>query len=182
MNWSLSPIPKAAIVPLPSEILVTRLRNELRASSGYVRDAPDLSDPDKIVFPVTIDIELNQVPAHYVCGGRCGVRYSHRFRMTIDENYPYKKPTVMWLTPIFHPNIMMPEDGGHMCTKLLEDWSFNSTIISFIKGVETLVTSPNPSNPFGTDSCTAAAEYYNKGSKHLPPMIAVPAPRVVSYG
>jgi ubiquitin-protein ligase len=74
---------------------------------------------------------------------------------------------------------MMPEDGGHMCTKLLEDWSFNSTIISFIKGVETLVTSPNPSNPFGTDSCTAAAEYYNKGSKNLPPMISVPLPRVV---
>ncbi|MDW5564066.1 MAG: ubiquitin-conjugating enzyme E2 [Methanomassiliicoccus sp.] len=164
---------------LPSEILIARLRNELKACSGYIRSAPDLSGPDGLEFPLSIDIELNQVPAHYLDGRRCGVRYTHRFRLVIDEEYPFKKPMVTWLTPIFHPNIMMPEDGGHMCTRLLEDWSFNSTIISFIKGVETLVTTPNPSNPFGTDSCTAAAEYYNKGARCLPPMVNVPPPRVV---
>jgi ubiquitin-protein ligase len=83
------------------------------------------------------------------------------------------------MTPIFHPNIMMPEDGGYVCTKLLEDWSFNSTMISFIKGVESLVTTPNPSSPFGTDSCTAAAEYFNSGERRLPPMLSAPVPRVV---
>jgi ubiquitin-protein ligase len=99
--------------------------------------------------------------------------------MVIGKDYPFEKPTVIWLTPIFHPNIMMPEDGGHLCTKLLEDWSFNSTMISFIKGVESLVMSPNPSSPFGTDSCTAAAEYFNNGEKRLPPMLSAPAPKVV---
>lgn len=166
-------------MPLPTRVLIDRLRNELRASTGYVVNAPDLSDPSHLVWPINIVIELKKVPAYCMVSGRRGVRYSHRFRMTIDKNYPYSKPTVTWLTPIFHPNIMMPEDGGHMCTKLLEDWDFNSTIISFIKGVEALLVTPNPTSPFGTDSCTAAAEYYNKGPSSLPPSIRVPPPRVV---
>lgn len=164
---------------LPIEVLRDRLRNELKASAGYLRQAPDMSGKAHVKFPITIEIELNQVPAYYVVEGKCSVRYSHRFQMEIGEDYPYKKPTVHWLTPIFHPNIMMPEDGGHMCTKLLELWGFESTIISFIKGAEALIASPNPSNPFGSDSCTAAAEFYNKGMKRLPPMVHVPPPRVV---
>lgn len=179
MSWSSYPIPKADIVTLPSDILAARLRNELRAIRGYVRNPPNLRDPKRLVFPMNIDIQLNQIPAHYVVGNKIGVRYSHRFRMIIDQEYPYKKPVVKWLTPIFHPNIMMPGDGGQMCTKLLEDWDFGSNMISFIKGVEMLLLSPNPSNPFGTDSCTAAAEYYNKGAKYLPPLISIPPPRVV---
>jgi hypothetical protein len=168
-------------VLLPNEVLIARLRNELKACSGYFRNAPDLSDPARIVFPIVIEIELNHVPAHFVNSGKCMVRYTHRFSVTIEADYPYRKPTVTWLTPIFHPNIMMPEDGGYLCTKLLQGWNFHSTLITFIKGVEGLVTSPNPSNPFGTDSCTAAAEYYNKGSNRLPPMIDVPLPRVVRH-
>ncbi len=169
-------------MPLPNDILIARLRNELKAIAGYVRIAPDLSDPEQVAFPICIEIELNRIPAHYVEGGKQGVRYSHRFRMLIGREYPYKKPVVKWLTPIFHPNIMMPEDGGQVCTRLLEDWNFNSTIISFIKGMETLITNPNPSSPFGTDSCTSAAEYHNKGPRVLPPLVQVPLPRVVSHG
>jgi hypothetical protein len=166
-------------VPLPADILIARLRNELHACVGYIKSAPDLSDRSKVHFPVECEIELSKVPGPVVDGGKVGRRYSHRFRMVIGAEYPFEKPTVIWLTPIFHPNIMMPEDGGHLCTKLLEDWSFNSTMITFIKGVESLVTAPNPASPFGTDSCTAAAEYFNNGEKRLPPMISAPAPKVV---
>lgn len=164
---------------LPRDILVDRLRNELKACAGYVRDSPDLSDWKRVVFPLSIDIELNKVPAYFTVGRDRKVRYSHRFRVTVDPYYPYQKPAVTWQTPIFHPNIMLPEDGGHMCTKLLEDWDFDSTLISFIKGVEMLLMSPNPSSPFGTDSCTTAAEYYNKGAPFLPPLASIPSPRVV---
>ena len=165
-------------MPLPSDILLARLRNELRACSAYVPNQPDLGGSFK--FPVEVDIELSKVPGPVVESGKVARRYNHRFRMVIGRDYPFEKPTVIWLTPIFHPNIMMPEDGGHLCTKLLEEWSFNSTIISFIKGVESLVMSPNPTSPFGTDSCTAAAEYFNNGEKRLPPMLSAPAPRVVA--
>ena len=107
------------------------------------------------------------------------LRFHHRFRMLIGKDYPFEKPTVVWLTPIFHPNIMMPEDGGHLCTKLLEDWSFNSTIIIVHQGRRVAGHDPQSLQPFGTDSCTAAAEYFNHGEKRLPPMLSVPAPKVV---
>ena len=164
-------------MPLPPDILLFRLRNELKAVSGFISSAPDLTEG--LVFPVQVEIALAKVPGPVAESGKVVMRYDHRFRMVIGKDYPYEKPTVVWLTPIFHPNIMMPEDGGHLCTKLLDEWSFNSTIISFIKGVESLVMNPNPASPFGTDSCTAAAEYFNTGEKRLPPMLSAPAPRVV---
>lgn len=164
---------------LPIEMLLKRLRNELKASAGYVIAAPNLKEPQNLEWPIDVVIELKQVPAYFMVGGERKVRYSHRFRMTIDKEYPQRKPVVNWLTPISHPNIMMPEDGGHMCTKLLEEWDFNSTMISFIKGVEALLITPNATSPFGTDSCTAAAEYFNKRPHNLPPIVRVPPPRVV---
>lgn len=167
-------------MPLPTDILLARLRNELRTCARYIVASPDLDHPGKVSFPVGMEIELLKVPGPCVEGGRVILRYCHRLRISVSRDYPFVKPKVTWLTPIFHPNIMMPEDGGYLCTKLLEEWSFNSTLITFIKGVESLVMSPNPGSPFGTDSCTAAAEYFNNGERRLPPMLSAPVPRVVS--
>lgn len=165
---------------LPADILATRLRNELSACGSYIKVMPDLSVPSRIKFPVEVDVELTKVPGPVCEAGKVGSTYDHRFRIVIGKDYPFEKPVVRWLSPIFHPNIMMPEDGGHLCTKLLEDWSFNSTIVSFIKGVESLVMNPNPASPFGTDSCTAAAEYFNTEEVKLPPIIKPRAPKVVN--
>ena len=81
-----------------------------------------------------------------------------------------EKPIVKWQTPIFHPNIMPPEEGGYVCTKLLENWDFRSSLVSFIKGIESLLVNPNPANPFGNDRCTMAAAYFNRNKYH-PPMV-----------
>jgi ubiquitin-protein ligase len=64
------------------------------------------------------------------------------------------------VTPIFHPNIMPPEDGGYVCIKLLDKWSFGSTLLSFVKAVEHLVMNPNPLNPFGADICVESSEFF----------------------
>ena len=61
-----------------------------------------------------------------------------------------------------------------MCTKLLDDWSFGSTLITFIKGIESMLTCPNPLSPFGTDSCTAAAAYLNSGKGKMPLAVVKP--------
>lgn len=63
---------------------------------------------------------------------------------------------------------MPPEEGGYVCTKLLEEWKFKSNLVTFIKGIETLLANPNPKNPFGTDTCTRAAEYFNKNPYIIP--------------
>jgi len=96
----------------------------------------------------------------------------------ISEDYPLERPIVKWQTPIFHPNIMPPEDGGYVCTKLLENWDFGSTLSVFIKGIESLLANPNPKNPFGCDSCTRAAAYFNRNRYDAPAVSDQPGARV----
>jgi ubiquitin-protein ligase len=164
---------------LPSDILLTRLKNELTGCSRYLARGVDVPPFRNGGFHVEVHISLTDVPALTVEGDKLVRRYQHNFKMIIGPNYPFEKPTVIWQTPVFHPNIMMPVDGGHLCTKLLEDWSFQSTIISFIKGVEMLLMNPNPANPFGTDSCTAAAEFFNSKEGKLPPTVCSQRPKGV---
>jgi len=56
-----------------------------------------------------------------------------------------------------------------VCTRLLENWDFNSTMLEFFKGIEWLLTNPNPKNPFGSDTCTRAAAYFNRMGYRPPP-------------
>ena len=163
----------------PREVLRKRLTNEIAACRRGVRATMELSDPELIEFPVIIEVALLKVPGPVLEGEKVVYRYDHRFRMIITQNYPFEKPMIIWLTPIFHPNIMMPEDGGHLCTKLLEDWSFNSTLVNFIKGIEMLLLAPNGSSPFGTETCTRAAQYFNAQNRRSAPVVVPVQPKVV---
>ncbi|HTY47013.1 MAG TPA: ubiquitin-conjugating enzyme E2 [Methanomassiliicoccales archaeon] len=167
-------------MPLPPEVLTARVRNELAICQRSTRHPIELGAGTRLEFPLRIDVNLQQIPAHEWRGGEVQRRFNHKFVMKITPDYPFEKPQVQWATPIFHPNIMMPEDGGLLCNKLLEEWNFNSTILLFIKGIEFLLLNPNPLSPFGTESCTAAAQYFNTHkTRHLPTMKA-PPPKVVS--
>jgi len=164
---------------LPLEILYIRLRNELEACHNYLPKDFDLGEGHLTAFPLKVDVALEGTPGPVMENGKLGYRYSHKLELIIGREYPFEKPLVIWETPIFHPNIMMPEDGGHVCIKLLSDWSFNSTLSTFIKGLESLLISPNGNSPFGTDTCTAAAQYFNSSPRRMPPVIVAPAPKVV---
>ena len=65
-----------------------------------------------------------------------------------------------------------------MCTKLLSEWSFNSTLLTFVKGIESLLMAPNGESPFGTSSCTEAAAFFNSGTRTLP-IVTTTLPKVV---
>ncbi len=136
-------------MPLPEDILVSRLKNELLMCARFLKEPVQIPE-ESISFPLEVMVELSKVPALVMRSGCLDRSYEHRFKIVIGRNYPFEKPKVIWLTPIFHPNIMMPEDGGFLCTKLMEGWSFNSTLSSFIKGIESLLLSPNPESPFGS--------------------------------
>jgi ubiquitin-protein ligase len=164
---------------LPLEILYIRLRNELEACHHNLPQDFDFGEEHLTTFPLKVEIGVEGMPGPVMENGKLGYRYSHRLELIISREYPFEKPLVIWRTPIFHPNIMMPEDGGHVCIKLLSEWSFNSTLSNFIKGLESLLISPNGSSPFGTDSCTAAAHYFNSSPRRTPPVIVAPAPKVV---
>jgi ubiquitin-protein ligase len=145
---------------LPRPVLVKRINNELKGCSEYLgKRIPPV--PEDVTFPIEVVIDVkNQLG--YASKDR--LIKTHRYRAVISDEYPFRKPEARWMTPIFHPNIMMPEDGGYVCVRTLDDWSFGSNMLSFIKGVENLVSEPNPKNPFGTDSCMEAARFFASNS------------------
>jgi len=158
-------------MPLPPEILRARLRNEIQACHRQLKHHVQVSDAELSRFPVIINVALLRTPGPVWADDRIATRYVHNLRIIITEDYPYEKPIVKWQTPIFHPNIMEPKDGGYVCTKLLEKWDFRSTLATFIVGLEVMLANPNPDSPFGSDSCTRAAEYF-RTNHYRPPIIS----------
>ena len=167
-------------MPLPQEVLRSRLKNEIEACHRQFRHHLEVSDPYLKSFPVAINVTMLRVPGPSWSDGHLVTRHIHRLQVIITEDYPYEKPIVKWQTPVFHPNIMVPDDGGYVCTKLLEKWDFRSNLATFIKGLEILLANPNPENPFGSDSCTRAAEYF-KDHRYIPPVLTEPKsyPKVI---
>lgn len=139
-------------------VLLKRLGNELTMlNARFGLDLPAL--PDDVVFPVILELTIAKVPALAAPENAATV---HRIRLAISDEYPYERPRAVWLTPIFHPNIMDPADGGFVCVKMLSSWSFGSTLVSFVEGLEQLLRVPNPDSPLGTSSCLAAAAWYRE--------------------
>jgi ubiquitin-protein ligase len=153
---------------LPKDILITRVKNELLECQKHLRHRFSVSDVTLQKFPVEVMVTLVETPGPYMDAHGLGTLYTHQFKIIITDQYPFQTPIVRWKTKIFHPNIMPPDDGGYVCTRLLDGWSFNSNLLSFIKGIESLLANPNPDNPYESDSCTRAAEYFNKHS-YAPP-------------
>lgn len=138
-----------------------KLRHEIKI------DKPDFAD-----FPVTLEVTMSRVPGPVVKMNRVTHRWKHVFTMRITDEYPYKKPIVRWHTEIFHPNIMLPLDGGYVCTKLLDTWDFQSNLLSFIQAVESLLSNPNPRSPYGSESCMNAARYFIDNDYNPPGIVS----------
>jgi ubiquitin-conjugating enzyme E2 C len=153
---------------LPIDVLRVRLKNEIEMCQRELRHHIAVSDPTLSSFPILVNVTLLRVPGPAWEDGSVVHRFVHRLAILVSEEYPMEKPIVKWQTPIFHPNIMPPEDGGYVCTKLLENWDFSSNLVVFIKGIESLLVNPNPKNPFGSDSCTRAAAFFNRNKYHPP--------------
>ena len=141
---------------LPRAVLLRRIRNDLDALRT-VRCIPVPEFPDDVGFPLTIDITLNGVrgysaPGQEVC--------DHRLSVYLSEDYPYERPRLRWRSPIFHPNIMSPEEGGLVCVMAMDRWGFDSDLVSFVDALTDLIKNPNPHDPLASDSCRAAAEWF----------------------
>ena len=145
---------------LPLNLLRSRLINELAMCRSSLDYGIGCSDEDFSEFPVTLEVSMRGVPGPVLHMGAVGDRTDHGMHIIITADYPYEKPIVRWQTPIFHPNIMLPRDGGYVCTKLLDSWSFSSNLLGFIKGVESLLANPNPMNPYKSESCMLASERF----------------------
>jgi ubiquitin-conjugating enzyme E2 C len=140
---------------LPADILKRRIKHELDMCIRKLDHVIGIEDPDFKEFPIKVMVTLKNTPGPIVKTKKLDHKMTHQFKMMITDEYPYEKPIVLWESMIFHPNIQLPQDGGHVCTKLLDSWNFQSNLLAFM-------ANPNPKSPWGTNSCTSAAQYFNK--------------------
>ena len=143
-----------------SRMLKKRLEKELQACKKTIQHKIILIS-EKDEFPVVLEVCLVDAQTPVMnANGILERIHDGRFIIEISEEYPWKKPVVRWLTQIFHPNIMPPEEGGYVCTKLLDTWSCSSSIAELINGIEILAANPNPDSPIASESCKKTAEYF----------------------
>ena len=155
---------------LPLDILRRRVKHELMMCERKLDHQLEVKGGKVEDFPVLVRVTMTNAPGPTMRNNKVTHRYTHTFVMKITDEYAYEKPIVRWRSPIFHPNIMLPADGGHVCTKLLDDWGFSSNLLTFVRGLESLLTNPNPGSPWGSKVCLAAAQYFREHD-YRPPTI-----------
>ncbi|MEK6954849.1 MAG: ubiquitin-conjugating enzyme E2 [Candidatus Micrarchaeota archaeon] len=133
---------------LPDAVFQRRLSAEFDGmqKAGFRFSA----DPSKISYEVELKAKALQR-----IGSSISVRNNHKFRISLKRSYPYAGGfDVVWLTPIFHPNIN--DKDGKVCIHILTDWAASQTLAGLVKGIEHMLTHPNVKSPLNVD----AGEYF----------------------
>ncbi|KAA1471321.1 ubiquitin-conjugating enzyme [Dentipellis sp. KUC8613] len=72
-----------------------------------------------------------------------------RFKLELPDNYPFKAPTVTFITKIYHPGI---NEEGQICVPVLRDqWKPSVTLPSVLAIIQEKVNNPSPDDPFEPD-------------------------------
>lgn len=123
---------------------------------------------------IVTEIDDDDLDTVYICiRGPKDTPYEDGYywlRMVITKEYPFKSPSVIFLTPIFHPNIEY--ESGSICLDAInEQWTpvFNFERIFQIM-IPHLLTYPNPDDPFhiyASEILIKDLEKYNSLAKNI---------------
>ncbi|SPO07665.1 probable ubiquitin-conjugating enzyme E2-C [Cephalotrichum gorgonifer] len=79
-----------------------------------------------------------------------------KLTMDFPSNYPYAPPTVLFKTPIYHPNF---DFSGRICLDILKDkWTPAYNIQTVLLSLQSLLGEPNNASPLNGE----AAELWDK--------------------
>jgi ubiquitin-conjugating enzyme E2 C len=69
----------------------------------------------------------------------------YKLRITFPSDYPYSSPTIVFQTPIFHPNV---DTNGNICLDILQDkWSAIYNVRTVLLSLRSLLADPNNASP-----------------------------------
>ena len=71
--------------------------------------------------------------------------------VVFPDAYPMKPPTVKFITPIYHPNVSMPQ-GGAVCADIIsKDWSPVLRIDAITQRLTDMLVAPHADTPLEAD-------------------------------
>lgn len=70
--------------------------------------------------PVDYDVMFSEQGLALSAEGELTLRSLHRAHVYLHLDYPRRPPVVTWQTPVFHPNLLGPEQHGGVC---IGSWS-----------------------------------------------------------
>lgn len=74
----------------------------------------------------------------------------YKLSIQFPQDYPYKAPTVTFITPIFHPNV---DQYGNICLDILKDkWSAVYNVRTVLISIQSLLSDPNNDSPLNVQA------------------------------
>uniref|UniRef100_A0A1B6M388 Ubiquitin-conjugating enzyme E2-18 kDa n=1 Tax=Graphocephala atropunctata TaxID=36148 RepID=A0A1B6M388_9HEMI len=87
-------------------------------------------------------------------------RGAFKIKMVFPKEYPFKPPTLQFITKIYHPNI---DEDGAVCLSIVnpEMWKPATKVTNIVEALVQLIDEPEPDHPLRAD----IAELYIKDRK-----------------
>lgn len=71
--------------------------------------------------------------------------FKYKLHIEFTNEYPFKAPKIKFITPIYHPNVMLTD--GEICLDILKEaWSPVQSITKVLISLRLLLAAPNPAS------------------------------------